>query len=172
MRRMIVIVPELDVRAASRHHHRRIVVIVPDRVQAADGRIEIAQHNPVERLTIVGGKLDQLVLSRLIGRLAGSTALAMIERGASERVLPRCSTSMICVTRVEIAVQSGIMAPSHWLSPLIARNLAGSCRDESSTVDPLGKQVQPARPWPRRPVDACAVRSALFEGTEDPWGLR
>jgi hypothetical protein len=25
--------------AASRHHHRRIVVIVPDRVQAADGRI-------------------------------------------------------------------------------------------------------------------------------------
>jgi hypothetical protein len=29
---------------------------------------------------------------------------------------PRCSTSMICVTRVEIAVPSGVMAPSHRLS--------------------------------------------------------
>ena len=68
-----------------------MVVIVPDRGQAADGRIEIAQHNPVERLAIVAGKLDQLVLSRLIGGLAGSTALAMIERGASQRgSSPRC----------------------------------------------------------------------------------
>ncbi len=41
--------------AASRHSHRRIAFIVPDRVQPADGRIEIAQHDPVERLAIVGG---------------------------------------------------------------------------------------------------------------------
>jgi hypothetical protein len=60
-----------------------IAVIAPDRGQAANGRIEIAWHNPVERLAIVGGKLNQLVLSRLTGRLAGSTALAVIERGAS-----------------------------------------------------------------------------------------
>ena len=86
---------------------------MPDRVQPADGRIEIAQHDPVERLAIVGGKLDQLVLSRLIGRLAGSTELAMIERGASQRLVARCSTSMICVTRVEIAVQAG----GSWRAP-------------------------------------------------------
>jgi hypothetical protein len=35
-------------------------------------RIQIAQRNPVERLALVGGKLDQLVLSRLIGRPAAA----------------------------------------------------------------------------------------------------
>src|SRR6476620_9386693 len=81
---------------------------------------------------IVGGKLDQLVLSRLIGRLAGSTALAMIERGASQPLVAQVQHLN------DLLDAGGDRGPVRHCGglplvvPLIAHNLAGSCRDEKA----------------------------------------
>ena len=81
-----VVDPAARSSAASRHPHRRNAVIVPDRVQPADGRIEIAQHNPVERLAIPSANS----INSSPASSAGSPAARsqQIERGASQPGLP------------------------------------------------------------------------------------